>query len=260
MAVDNFRAPLIFTVHKLRSGRWYDHTSLRPFQLRNIFRTLIDSCYQFVDVSNAVRSSNSDSVAITFDDGYAHLIDTLLPLCEEFGIRPTVFVPTAFIGRKNSWDYTSMIWPEWHLDKSQVRELALAGVEFGTHGHLHRPLTSLSTEELTDELRQSKGTLEDIVRREVAAISYPFGRVSDAVLEGVRDAGYSCGFGTNWPIAGPDNLHIGRISLYSFDTPLSVVSKIRGRLRAIERIKGEIAAYLSGGTGVLQRMRQSGTR
>lgn len=50
------------------------------------------------------RRVPSRAVVVTFDDGYADLIDTILPLLERYEIPATVFVTTGPAGRAFWWD------------------------------------------------------------------------------------------------------------------------------------------------------------
>ncbi len=247
--------PFILTIHKIRPGGWSDHTCLRPRQVASILTALSDCGYRFVDLQSFAANPQPNQVAITQDDGYAHLVDSLPTLCDRFGIRPTVFVPTAFIGKKNKWDYSSVFHSEYHLDSRQMRQLSACGVEFGSHGHRHRALTQMTDDELASDLRQSKEILEDITRLPVRSISYPFGRCDGRVVRAALSAGYTSGFGTQWPEEGQEKMIVGRCSLYAWDTPFSVLQKAGGRWQKIEKTKSAIASWLSGGTAIFQRIR-----
>ena len=98
--------------------------------------------------------SNNDSskIAITFDDGYAHLAAALPPLIDRFKIRPTIFVPTSYVGKSNSWDYSSFFKSEPHLSRQQIEYLSEIVVDFGSHGHRHLRLSTLTNNELASEL------------------------------------------------------------------------------------------------------------
>jgi peptidoglycan/xylan/chitin deacetylase (PgdA/CDA1 family) len=247
--------PFILTIHKIRPGGWSDHTNLRPTQVASILTALSDRGYHFADLETVVANPQSNHVAITLDDGYAHLADILPHLCDRFGIRPTVFVPTAFIGKKNAWDYSSIFHSEYHLDSRQMRLLSSCGVEFGSHGHRHRALTKMADDKLNLDLRQSKEILDDITGLPVRSISYPFGRCDHRIVRAALSAGYTSGFGTRWPESDQEKMIVGRCSLYAWDTPFSVLQKAGGRWQKIERAKGAIAGWLSGGTSVFQSIR-----
>jgi peptidoglycan/xylan/chitin deacetylase (PgdA/CDA1 family) len=91
------------------------------------------------------------------------------------------------------------------LDWAQVREMAAAGVDFGTHSVTHANLAKLPDSALTWELANSKLALENQLGRDIDTLAYPIGtRASfDARVMGhVREAGYrlamSFVLGANW--------------------------------------------------------------
>ena len=65
-----------------------------------------------------------------------------------------------------------------------ARAIAAAGHEAASHGYLHRPVHRLSIAEFGEDLRRSKGVLEDILGRPV------FGYRSPAWTLGLAPAGY----------------------------------------------------------------------
>lgn len=64
------------------------------------------------------------------------------------------------------------------LSWSQVREMAAAGVEFGSHTVTHPNLTQLSDVELDWELAESKRVLEERLQRPIDTLAYPIGTTS----------------------------------------------------------------------------------
>lgn len=85
-----------------------------------------------------------------------------------------------------------------------VREMAAAGMDFGSHSVTHPILSQLDDTDLWRELTESKQTLDEVLERSVEAISYPVGGLTafDARVRHMsRSAGYKLGFsyipGTN---------------------------------------------------------------
>lgn len=89
----------------------------------------------------------------------------------------------------------------------QVRALAAAGMDIGSHTRHHRVLETLDDDTLRDELAGSRADLERELGRPVEAIAYPVGRrIQQArIRSAVAAAGYRIGFansgGVNplWP-------------------------------------------------------------
>ena len=204
-------------------------------------------------------AKSKDTVApvlnISFDDGYLHLWDYLPALMEEFSFQPLVFMPTGWIGKANSWDYTYLFGATNHLDRSRLRELSELGVEFGSHGHSHTDLTSLGPKQLDDELKRSRSILEELTGKEVVSLSYPFGRHNETVTAAAQKAGYRYGYSMRFPEATDTDLSRGRIAVYGYDTPFSVERKLStGPLRRLEQWKGSVTNGLSGGTIAFNRL------
>lgn len=178
---------------------------------------------------------------------------------EKYHFTPLVFLPTAWIGEQNRWDYSSRIRPERHLNRVEIKWLSGIGVEFGSHGHRHVDLTRCDTWHLADELNTSRRILEDITGRDITAISYPFGRHSAVVAAAAAQAGYTIGYTMRFPEATDQPMCRGRVPVYGYDTPRSVLRKLRsGPMQRVERWKATVTNQLSTGTIWLNRMRGLG--
>ncbi len=103
--------------------------------------------------------------------------------------------------------YINLLINELEIDLSQFnndlymteRQISILGQEgmIGSHCHNHNPLSSLSLDEVRDEMIRSKQILESIISVEIDAISYPYGGPSsytDDVLSLANDTGYRMGF------------------------------------------------------------------
>jgi polysaccharide deacetylase family protein (PEP-CTERM system associated) len=63
-----------------------------------------------------------------------------------------------------------------------IREIAQAGHEMACHGHLHRPLYQLSPEEFRDDLRRSRGVIEDVSGAKVSGFRAPTFSITEKSL------------------------------------------------------------------------------
>jgi peptidoglycan/xylan/chitin deacetylase (PgdA/CDA1 family) len=82
------------------------------------------------------------------------------------------------------------------LTWEQVREMAAAGLEFGSHTVTHAILSNTADHQLDEELAASKRHLEQELRRPIEVISYPVGRevsFNQRVIDRARAAGYRLG-------------------------------------------------------------------
>jgi peptidoglycan/xylan/chitin deacetylase (PgdA/CDA1 family) len=123
--------------------------------------------------------------ALTFDDGLADNLHTLAPLLAELDAPATVFAVSDWLGRP----HPDARWTRL-LTEDELRELARAGVEIGSHGASHRDLGSADYEEALTELARSREALSEVIGAPVDVAAYPYGRASGAAREACRAAGY----------------------------------------------------------------------
>ena len=78
----------------------------QPIELKRILKVL-SQYYHFITVEQCVAMLEGEapiiehSLLITFDDGYRNTINFALPICEQFGIKPLLFVVTDHINSGN---------------------------------------------------------------------------------------------------------------------------------------------------------------
>lgn len=115
---------------------------------------------------------------ITFDDGHASNCTHALPILMEHGFRATFFITAGWVGSAPymSWD--------------QIRSLAQAGMEIGSHSMTHRPPSLLTAAELDSEMCDSKKLLEDRLGQAVVTASSPTGFFNPEMIPAARAAGY----------------------------------------------------------------------
>ncbi len=88
---------------------------------------------------------------------------------------------------------------------AQVREMAAAGIAFGSHTVTHPNLTRLTDAALDRELIDSKRGIEEKLQREVGTLAYPIGNrdsFDERVIAATRRAGFALGV-TYLPGANP---------------------------------------------------------
>ena len=158
----------------------------------------------------------------TFDDGCRSFYTQALPVLEEFGIKATIFPVAGYLGRTSTWDILPVF---SHLTRSELREIDALGHEIGSHGMNHTDLTLLGDQDLRSELLDSKKTLEDLLGKKVAAISFPFGSWNRRVWREAQECGYGCGTVCRRHSSALSGL-FPVYGVYNFDTPLTVASRV----------------------------------
>jgi peptidoglycan/xylan/chitin deacetylase (PgdA/CDA1 family) len=138
------------------------------------------------------------SVILTFDDGTQDAVRVVLPALQKRGMRASFFIVTDFAGRPGylTWD--------------EVRKLAAAGMEIGSHSLDHSRLADLSDDRVRKELVESKRILELELRRPVEVIAYPYNSTRSRIAQEAKEAGYRAA------LAGMVHGNADRFSLYRF--------------------------------------------
>jgi peptidoglycan/xylan/chitin deacetylase (PgdA/CDA1 family) len=126
-------------------------------------------------------------VGLTFDDGYTNVLETALPVLRQHGFGATAYIISDRLGGSNEWDDG----PVWQLmTGGQVRELAAAGIEIGSHAATHMRLAGASPAQLTAEISESRTSLGVLLGTEIRGFAFPYGSMDTASRQAVRDAGY----------------------------------------------------------------------
>jgi peptidoglycan/xylan/chitin deacetylase (PgdA/CDA1 family) len=140
---------------------------------------------ELVDAMRAGRQRGL--VGLTFDDGYTNVLETALPVLRQHGFGATAYIISDRLGGTNEWDEG----PVWQLmTGGQVRELAAAGIEIGSHAATHMRLAGASPAQLTAEISESRISLGALLGTEIRGFAFPYGSMDAASRQAVRDAGY----------------------------------------------------------------------
>jgi len=105
----------------------------------------------------------------------------------------------------------------------QVGDLRKAGHAIGSHALSHRPLATLTADEQSVEIHESRRELQRVVGDDIRSFAYPVGgprHFNETSVSLVRTAGYQQAFSFNTGIAGlpiTDRYRIARESAKSFE-------------------------------------------
>jgi len=190
---------------------------------KNIFveqlRWLHDQDWRVIDAATFLLGLREPEILppraalLTFDDGCRQFLEVGFPCLEHFRYPAIQFVPTAFIGERNSFDAETEP-DEPIFGWNDLRELERHRISIQSHGVTHRSFSELSAEELRDEIVGSKAELEDRLGKPVEIFAYPSGD-SGANTHDVGSVLHQAGYGAaclygggpiEFPVADPYRL------------------------------------------------------
>jgi peptidoglycan/xylan/chitin deacetylase (PgdA/CDA1 family) len=196
-----------------------------------------------VDLGDALHHHLSDprQVVITFDDGCESDWEIAAPRLREHGFGATFYVVSGWVGTRPG-----------SLSPTQLRALADAGFEIGSHSATHAFLSELPDAELRRELLDSKCEIEATIGRPVRHLSCPGGRASRRVARAAQEIGYET-MATSRPGvngASTDRFALARCAVLRH-TPAKVFERIcrgegLGMLAARDRALGAAKKFLGG--------------
>lgn len=176
---------------------------------------------------------DAKTVVITFDDGFADFTEHALPVLSGHGLTATMYVVTGCVGSTSTWlervgegDRPMMSWVD-------LEALVAAGIEVGAHTHSHPQLDIINRSTAWEEIRRSRGVLEDRLGREVPSFAYPFGFHGPKVRALVQRAGFRSACAVKDAMSGPgdDPYAIARV-IVAGNTPVATLADLvtgRGR-------------------------------
>jgi peptidoglycan/xylan/chitin deacetylase (PgdA/CDA1 family) len=172
-------------------------------------------------------------VVLTFDDGYANLLEWAEPVLTKHGFTATVFVVSDYIGRTNAWETPPRGFGSRDLlGWDQLGTLAEAGWEIGGHTRTHPDLCALSVSDaqLEDEIAGSGDAVAERLGRNVTSFAYPYGRF-DERAERIVTRVYSAGCTTRLCRATIEPVaRLPRVDAYYVQEPRLFEKLIAGRL------------------------------
>ena len=223
------------------SEDWPEPYSVSTRQLRAQVEHLLGRGYSPSTFSEVVSGAAPRAFAVTFDDGFRSVYERAFPLLLELGVPGTLFACSEFVGSPEPLRVGLERWLDTpHRDElaaaswAQLRALADAGWEIGSHTRSHPHLTQIDAESLRQELHDSRRELESGLARPCRSLAYPYADVDARVVEAAAGAGYSAAATTfgNYHSAR-DPLRQPRLVVYRHDTLARFRLKARPRVYAL---------------------------
>jgi peptidoglycan/xylan/chitin deacetylase (PgdA/CDA1 family) len=125
-------------------------------------------------IAEGTRTKPTKGVILTFDDGYLSQYSDTFRLLKQYKMKGVFFIITS--EPDSNPNYAT-----W----AQIKEMAEAGMEIGSHTVYHYNLTTIDSAALDRELTDSKKIIEEKTGQPVITFCYPSGRYNQAVQDAV---------------------------------------------------------------------------
>lgn len=126
------------------------------------------------------EASAQGIVTFTFDDASQSQYDNAFRIMKDHSLAGTLFVPAGNLdARSPPGDIFNMTW-------DNVREMAAAGWEIGSHSHTHANLVLADDLQLFAELAFSKRRIHEEVGKAPVSLASPFGEADERVIAEVK--------------------------------------------------------------------------
>jgi peptidoglycan/xylan/chitin deacetylase (PgdA/CDA1 family) len=208
------------------------HLTVTPKGLGRMIDTLVWAGLRPVGLAEVVaRQANGQPACgtdnefmLTFDDGFENFLTEAVPVLESRNCPGTVFVLAHRFSGTNAWDQGDL--PEAERDQlmSEAQIASLADhaplITVGSHGLLHKRLSTLTQPELQEELNASYAIIKQVAGKAfVPVMAYPWGDFSQGVLDEMVNTPYQLGLTTQKGVwtEGNSQYAIPRYSAYHRD-------------------------------------------
>ncbi len=201
----------ILCFHGVGSDNW--RFTQTPTEFEDQITFLVNKGIRIVPLKNLLeqRKDLTNTIAITFDDGYEDMITEVLPITKRLGIQPTLFA----IGKPEKANQSELDNNKKLLTIMELNKLHEKGWEIGFHSATHADLSKLSRNQLEREITIGKQELEHTLNISIPYFAYPRGFYSDKITNLVASSGFKNAFTID---GGPvkntgDDFNIPRFSL-----------------------------------------------
>ncbi len=158
-----------------------------PEKFEEEMKLLHDWGYTTITTELLIKAINEGAdlpprpILITFDDGHLNNYTTAFPIMQKYGFTGILYLVANYMGA------------DQYMNADQIKEMAAAGWEVGSHSVTHSDLTALEPERQRYEIVDSRQILEAELGIPVLTFSYPFGRSDSGIIDYTRFAGYVAG-------------------------------------------------------------------
>jgi len=165
--------PPVLMYHSISDADW----QVTAENFREQISYLAEGGFTFLFPEQIFYSYRYDKpIIITFDDGFLDNYEIAFPILQEYNVRATIFMMTAYIGL-DGW-----------LTAEQIREMEASGlVRVEPHTHNHTDMLQLTPEQMREQIERSNTALTEVTGREHRIFAYPYGFFDEQVKKIVAE-------------------------------------------------------------------------
>lgn len=182
--INSFQLPVLM-YHYIRDWNKPDdavgtNLSVSPNEFDTQMQWLANNNYQTVDFDYFSYPYKMDQkpIIVSFDDGYQDAYTDAYPVLKKYKLMGVFYIIISKVGTSG------------YLDWDMIKEMQKNGMKFGSHTVGHPDLRNLSDEALTNEIKNSKETLEQELQTNITDFCYPSGKYDDATISKLKEIGY----------------------------------------------------------------------
>ena len=203
--------------------RPYKHTYVTKVEFEWQMRSLKKRGYNPISFETLLAAQAGTAVLppkpliLTFDDGYDDLYRNAFPVLTEMGFPYTVFLVSGLIGKENEWVVPEGMTTFPLLDWNRIKEMRATGLaSFQPHTETHPRLGDLPLAEAHRQMLISRDVLQQELGEAMDVFCYPYGSLSDGVVDSAREIGYKCAVTTQFGRVreSDDPFRLPRVSIY----------------------------------------------
>jgi peptidoglycan/xylan/chitin deacetylase (PgdA/CDA1 family) len=129
-------------------------------------------------------------IIITFDDSWGSQYTNAFPAMRKYGFTGVLYTVVGYINKPSGLPTDPS-----YLTTDQLKEMAAAGWEIGSHTETHQNIIVMSGDQMHFEIVQSRKDLEQELGVPILTFAYPFGGANSAITDYVHFAGYIAAMG-----------------------------------------------------------------
>ncbi len=244
---------LVLCYHGI-SETWPAPTTVRPGDFEAQLEHFLERGYKGATLTDALDVPPAEkTMVVSFDDAHRSVYELAAPAMARLGVPGTIFVPTAYpdSGKPMGWEgYDVWLGTEHEpelacMSWDELREVAAAGWEIGSHTKNHPRLSKIAEQPIKDELTESRRECEARMEAPCTSIAYPYSDYDDRAVRAAAEAGYR--FAVTVPTGPAPALALQwpRVGVYNGESARRVALRARSRrlephfvLQAMRRLRG----------------------